>query len=87
MPRIEKEIVIKNKQGLHARPAAVFVQIAIKYDSEVILRKGEESVNGKSIMGILTLGAESGTPVTLIVDGPDAVEAAVELEAFLSHDG
>ena len=56
-----REQVVKNPQGLHARPAAMFVQVVSKYNSIVIVRKGEERINGKSIMGILTLGAQQGT--------------------------
>ena len=83
MPRIEKEIVIKNSQGLHARPAALFVQIASKYNSHVTIQKGNEKVNGKSIMGILTLGAQQNCRVTLEVYGEDAHEALCELEELL----
>jgi phosphotransferase system HPr (HPr) family protein len=83
MPRIEKRITIKSKQGLHARPAAVFVQIANKYSSTVTVRKGSEEVNGKSIMGILMMGADRLAELVLIVDGDDAEQSFQELEAFL----
>ena len=86
MPKIEKEIVIKNSQGLHARPAALFVQIASKYDSNITVKKDKETVNGKSIMGILMLGAQQNCKVILTVDGEDAHKAAVELEEFLSRN-
>ena len=83
MSRIEKEIVIKNSQGLHARPAAMFVQIASKYNSQITIQKGEERVNGKSIMGILTLGAQKNSKVILGADGEDALEALAALEELL----
>ena len=83
MPRIEKELIIKNKQGLHARPAALFVQMAEKFDSDITVGKGVEEVNGKSIMGILMLGANYLSKVRLIIDGTDAEKAMAELEAFL----
>lgn len=83
---IEKELVIKNEQGLHARPAALFVQIANKYESEVKVRKGRQEVNGKSIMGLMTLAAEKGSSIVLKVDGPDAKEAISELEAIISGE-
>ncbi len=83
MPLIEKEVVIKNAQGLHARPAALFVQISGKYDSSVTVIKDEEKVNGKSIMGLLMLGAQQNSCITLIVDGDDAETAVLELEEFL----
>ena len=78
-----KEIIIRNKQGLHARPAAVFVQIANKFDSDITVARDKEEVNGKSIMGILTLGAEQGTVICISATGPDAEEAIVELEKIL----
>lgn len=80
---IEKKIVIKNEQGLHARPAAIFVQIANKYESDISVRKGKQEVNGKSIMGLLTLAAEKGSAVHLKINGPDAKEAMQELEEML----
>jgi phosphotransferase system HPr (HPr) family protein len=84
--QLEKKIKIKNISGLHARPAALFVQIANKYDSEVILRKGIQEVNGKSIMGIMMLAAEYGSEIVLQVEGDDAQEALKELEEFLKKE-
>jgi phosphocarrier protein HPr len=86
MTKIEKEIVVRNPQGLHARPAALFVQIAVKYDSNVTIKKDSECVNGKSIMGILMLGAEKESRVTLTVEGPDAEAMLNELEEFLTKN-
>ena len=86
MPKLEKEIVIKNKQGLHARPAAAFVQIVAKHNSIVIVRKGKERVNGTSIMGILTLGVQQDSAITLEIDGEDAEKVLDELEKFLSSE-
>ena len=71
-------------QGLHARPAAVFVQIAAKYDCTITVQKGQEKVNGKSIMGILMIGAQHLSKITVIADGQDADAALSELEEFLS---
>lgn len=85
MPKIEKEITILNAQGLHARPAALFVQIAVKYDCTVTVTKNNESVNGKSIMGILILGAQQHSKIKITVNGDDAKEALSELEEFLIH--
>jgi phosphocarrier protein len=86
MPRLEKEIIVKKKQGLHARPAANFVQIASKYSSKVTVQKGQEKVNGTSIMGLLTLGANYNCTIKIVVDGPDADKVIVELEEFLSKE-
>ncbi len=80
------EVVIKNPQGLHARPAAMFVQIASKYNANVVLQKGEERVNGKSIMGILTLGIEQNSKVVLEADGGDADEVVAELTQLLTKE-
>jgi len=83
---VERVITIKNKQGLHARPAALFVQIANKYSSEITVAKGKQKVNGKSIMGIMMLEAGSGSKVILTANGDDAEQAVKELEALLSSD-
>ena len=86
MPLIEKEIEVMNLQGLHARPAAIFVQIANKYDSKISVCKDNEIINGKSIMGILMLGAQHKSKITIIADGEDALEALTELEEFLKKN-
>ena len=84
--QLQKKIIINNSSGLHARPAALFVQIANKYDSEVILRKGIQEVNGKSIMGIMMLAAEHGSEIVIQIEGDDAQEALKELEDFLKKE-
>ena len=86
MAVVRKELVVKNKQGLHARPAALFVQIANKFDSRVVVKRDEEEVNGKSIMGILMLGAEKGSVIILEIDGDDAVLAMEELEKIIGNE-
>ena len=83
---IEKVIIIKSKQGLHARPAALFVQIANKFSSEITIAKGKQKVNGKSIMGIMMLAAGAGSKVTIIANGDDAERAIAELEKLLLAD-
>ncbi len=80
---IEKKLTIKNKQGLHARPAAIFVQIANKYESDIVVKKGRQEVNGKSIMGLLTLALEKGAKLNIKANGPDAKEAIEELEKVI----
>jgi phosphocarrier protein HPr len=80
---IEKKLTIQNEMGLHARPAAIFVQIANKYESDIIVRKGRQEVNGKSIMGLLTLAAEKGAKLNIKANGPDAKEAVDELEKVI----
>ena len=83
---VEKKLTIKNKLGLHARPAALFVQIANKFDSDITVTKGSNEVNGKSIMGILMLAAEKGAIVHIKIDGEDARQAMLELEKVLSGE-
>ena len=83
---VEKVVAIKNKQGLHARPAALFVQIANKFTSEITIIKGRQKVNGKSIMGIMMLAAGLGSKITVIANGDDADKVMVELEKLLLAD-
>lgn len=85
MPRIEKDIKIKNPQGLHARPASLFVQIVNKYNSAVTVTKDGESVSGNSIMGLLTLGAQNDVTLNIVVEGEDAQLVVDELEALLTR--
>ncbi|MCM8780144.1 MAG: HPr family phosphocarrier protein [Candidatus Omnitrophica bacterium] len=87
MPLVSKKILIKNKQGLHARPAALFVQTANKFDAAITVIKDKEEVNGKSIMGILMLGAEKDSIIIIRAEGPDAEAALEELEKLVSSDG
>lgn len=71
----EKKFTIKNKLGLHARPAALFVQLANKYQCDIYIRKGRQKVNGKSIMGLMTLAASPGSQVVVLAQGADAKQA------------
>jgi len=87
MALINKKIIVKNKQGLHARPAALFVQIANKFDASITVRRADERVNGKSIMGILMLGAEKGSEIIIEAEGTDASAAIAELEKIISNEG
>jgi len=86
MAIIKKKLIVRSKQGLHARPAALFVQIANKFDSKVTVSKGKEEINGKSIMGILMLAAEKGNEILLTVEGDDAHQAIRELEELVGKD-
>ena len=84
--RIEKKITIKNSQGLHARPAALLVQIANKYGVSVTLKKGDTVVDGRSIMGILMLEATKGTDVVVIIEGDGAEDAFNEIKELLENE-
>ncbi|MBU0503299.1 MAG: HPr family phosphocarrier protein [Candidatus Omnitrophota bacterium] len=86
MPLVKKKMTVKNKQGLHARPAALFVQVANKFDSRVIVSRDKEEVDGKSIMGILMLGAEKGSVIVIQADGSDAQQAIAELEKIITQE-
>jgi phosphocarrier protein len=80
------EVVIPNKYGLHARPAAEFVKLANKFASEVTVRKDEVEVSGKSIMGVMMLAAEHGSTIVICARGDDS-EAAVEALRTLVSGG
>jgi len=82
MNKIEKDIIVANKKGLHARPAALFVGLVDKFGVNVTVNNGKETVNGKSIMGILMLGAVGGTVLKITVEGQQAEQAMVEFESF-----
>jgi phosphocarrier protein len=81
--KLEKDISITNRLGLHARPAAMFVRIASRYRSEIWVSKESEDVNGKSIMGLMMLAAGQGSTLRIRCDGPDADKAMEELEALI----
>ncbi len=72
---LRKTATIINKFGLHARPSAALVSAVSKFASEVLISKDGHPVNGKSIMGIMTLAAEKGSVLTIEIDGPDENEA------------
>jgi phosphocarrier protein len=72
---ISRTITIRNRAGIHARPAALIVQTANQYQAQVFFEKDTNRINGKSIMGIITLGATYNSTLTLITDGEDENEA------------
>ena len=78
----EKKVIITNKTGLHARPAAQFVQKAGKFDSKIEIVFEEKEVNAKSIMGVMSLGVGKGNEITVRADGADADQAVKELVDF-----
>ena len=80
-----KELVVQNKMGIHARPAAMIVRITNKFKAEVFVEKDEEQVNGKSIMGLMMLAAGRGSKVKFIVTGDDAPAMVAELEALFTR--
>jgi phosphocarrier protein len=82
---VVKELVVLNKLGIHARPAAMIVRITNKFKSEVFVEKDEEQVNGKSIMGLMMLAAGSGSKVKFVVTGDDAQQMLAELEQLFAR--
>ncbi|CAN5636901.1 HPr family phosphocarrier protein [soil metagenome] len=82
--KVEKEVTIINRLGMHARPAAMFVRIASRYRSEVWVEKEGEQINGKSIMGLMMLAAGQGSKLMIRCEGPDADRVLQEIEALIA---
>jgi phosphocarrier protein len=80
---LTREFVIQNQYGMHARPAALFVKAASRFDSDVFVEKDGNRVSGKSIMGMMTLEASFGSRITITIEGPDAEAAMAELQALI----
>lgn len=81
---IQKSIRIKLETGLEARPVAMLVQVASQFESTVYINSENRKVNAKSIMGMMSMGLESGAEVTVIAEGSDEEAAVAEIEKFLS---
>jgi phosphotransferase system HPr (HPr) family protein len=84
MPEVKLEI--KNKVGLHARPAALFVQTANKFKSTITVKNGSATANAKSILHVLTLGAGNGVTITVVAEGEDAEQALKALEELNANN-
>jgi phosphocarrier protein HPr len=84
MPEIN--LVVKHKVGLHARPASIFVQTAAKYNSDIEVTHGDNTVNAKSILAVLTLGAHQGAEITIKAEGEDAEDALKALEELVNDN-
>jgi phosphocarrier protein HPr len=78
----EQEFKVKNRLGLHARPAAIFVQTTSKFKSSVKVRRGDQEVDGKSIMGLMMLAAEEGSVLTISAHGPDEGDVLITLSGL-----
>lgn len=83
---IKHPVTVRLKTGLHARPAALFVQEANKYSSELFVEKDDKKVNAKSIMGIMSLAISTGTEITISAEGADAEQAANALVSLVSKE-
>src|SRR5215471_16735305 len=78
-----RELLVSNKLGIHARPAALFVKIANRFSCEIFVEKDGEKVNGKSIMGLMMLAAGPGSKLTVHAHGHDAAQALTEIENLI----
>ena len=83
--KIEKNLSVQNKTGIHARPAAMIVRVTNKYTSEIFFEKDEEQVNGKSIMGLMMLAAGRGSSIKAIIEGSDAQDMMKDLEDLFNQ--
>ena len=82
---LTRELIVQNKMGIHARPAAMVVRITNKFKADVMVEKDDEQVNGKSIMGLMMLAAAKGSKVKFIASGDDAAAMLSELEALFAR--
>jgi|SRR5436189_965680 phosphocarrier protein HPr len=82
---LTREFLVSNKLGIHARPAALFVKTANRFDCEIFVEKDGEKVNGKSIMGLMMLAAGPGSKVMVSAQGQDASQALAELEKIFKQ--
>ncbi|HEX3817262.1 MAG TPA: HPr family phosphocarrier protein [Chthoniobacterales bacterium] len=82
--KVQKEITIVNRLGLHARPSAMFVRVASRFRCEIWVAKEGEEINGKSIMGLMMLAAGQGSKLLVRAEGPDATDAIRELEELVA---
>ncbi|NNF03601.1 MAG: HPr family phosphocarrier protein [Rhodothermales bacterium] len=81
---IEREVTVVNRAGLHTRPASMIVRQAAQFDAEFFIRKDAYEINGKSIIGVMTLAAEQGSTLTLLFEGDDEREAADAMEELFA---
>ena len=82
---VERIVTIRNRAGMHARPAALLVKTASAFTSQIFIEKDSERVNGKSIMGVITLGATFNTPLKIIAEGPDEAQAVDAIEKLFER--
>lgn len=81
---ITKTLTVQNKLGIHARPAAQFVRVASRFQADVTVEKDDESVDGKSIMGLMMLAVGWGAEIKVTADGPDETETIAALEELVN---
>lgn len=81
----EKDVVVKNRAGIHARPAALIVQTASQFAAHIEFKNDHETINAKSIMGIITLGASYNSTITISADGDDETDAVERLAELFEN--
>lgn len=82
---LKKKVTVLNEEGLHARPSATLVKLASEFESDFFIQRQGYRVNGKSILGVMTLAAEYGAELELVIDGKDEVEAMESLESLFEN--
>ena len=82
---MSRDVVIRNKYGIHARPAALLTKIASRYDADCFIEKGDNRVSGKSIMGLMTLEASMGSRLKITAQGDDAEDLLNEIEELIAR--
>jgi phosphocarrier protein HPr len=82
---IVKKVIVTNRAGLHTRPASMIVRAASRFKSELYIQKDGYEINGKSIIGVMTLAAEHGAELTLVIEGEDEEEAAEAITRLFSE--
>jgi phosphocarrier protein HPr len=82
---LQREFVVLNKLGIHARPAAMFVRVANRFTCGILVEKDGEKVNGKSIMGLMMLAAGPGSKIIVYCEGDDAPQALTDIEALIKR--
>jgi len=82
---ITRNVTVTNRAGLHTRPASMIVRTAAQFDSDFFIQKDGYEINGKSIIGVMTLAAEQGSTLTLVLDGDDEQEAATAISTLFEE--
>lgn len=83
---IERKVTVTNETGLHARPAALFVQAAQSFKSTILVKNGNKTADAKSILGVMSLGVTPGTTITILAEGEDAQEAVDALIHLIERE-
>lgn len=83
---LEKTICVTNETGIHARPAAVLVKVAMKYQSDIFIYRGGNEYDAKSIMNVMSMGVRKGEEIHLKINGPDETQAFQTITELIEND-